>query len=82
MFADKSPVYTNRWRPPHYIRERTEAQNDAVREAHHIIAEGDNIPPPIARFEVSRAKLVKATVDTDTMFPAGYETACTDPEIP
>lgn len=26
--------------------------------------------------------MVEATVDTDTTFPTGYETACTNPEIP
>jgi hypothetical protein len=72
----------NRWRPPHYIRERTEAQNDAVREAHHIIAEGDNIPPPIARFEVSSVVSIKAPSETDIMVNTGHEIACANPEIP
>ncbi|ELU44676.1 DEAD-box protein abstrakt [Rhizoctonia solani AG-1 IA] len=38
------------WRAPRFVRERTEDQNIKIREAHHIIAEGDNIPPPIASF--------------------------------
>ncbi|CAE6433575.1 unnamed protein product [Rhizoctonia solani] len=38
------------WRPPRFVRERTEEQNNKIRENHHIIVEGDNIPPPIASF--------------------------------
>lgn len=39
------------WRPPHYIRSRTEAENGAIREENHILVEGDDIPPPITHFE-------------------------------
>ncbi|CAE6400567.1 unnamed protein product [Rhizoctonia solani] len=38
------------WRPPRFVRDRTEEENTKIRETHHIIAEGDNIPPPIASF--------------------------------
>ncbi|KAJ1310379.1 hypothetical protein OPQ81_007117 [Rhizoctonia solani] len=38
------------WRPPRFVRERTEEENTKIREKYHIIAEGDNIPPPIASF--------------------------------
>ncbi|CAE6476651.1 unnamed protein product [Rhizoctonia solani] len=38
------------WRPPRFVRERAEEENTKIRETHHIIAEGDNIPPPIASF--------------------------------
>lgn len=39
------------WRPPHYIRDRPEAEHDRIREEHHIIVEGDDLPPPIPHFE-------------------------------
>ena len=51
VFADAQLVMV-RWRPPRYIRERTEEQNNQIRQKYHIIAEGDDIPPPIASFAV------------------------------
>ncbi|KIJ17227.1 hypothetical protein PAXINDRAFT_112075 [Paxillus involutus ATCC 200175] len=39
------------WRPPKHIRERTEEQHLRLREKYHIIADGENIPPPIEHFE-------------------------------
>ncbi|KAG9018914.1 DEAD-box ATP-dependent RNA helicase 35 [Tulasnella sp. 427] len=38
------------WRPPRYIRERTEEENQRIRKEFHIIVEGDDIPPPIPDF--------------------------------
>ena len=41
------------WTAPSYIRKRTEAQNEKIRQKNHIMAEsqeGDVIPPPIAAF--------------------------------
>ncbi|WVQ72071.1 hypothetical protein IAR50_001615 [Cryptococcus sp. DSM 104548] len=38
------------WRPPHYIRSRSEEEHQAVRENYHIITEGDDLPPPIPHF--------------------------------
>ncbi|KDQ60557.1 hypothetical protein JAAARDRAFT_31516 [Jaapia argillacea MUCL 33604] len=38
------------WRPPKYIRERSEDQVRKLREKYHIIVEGDEIPPPIEHF--------------------------------
>ncbi|KJE05434.1 ATP-dependent RNA helicase DDX41 [Cryptococcus gattii NT-10] len=38
------------WRAPHYIRNKTELEQQAVRDKYHIIAEGDHIPPPIPHF--------------------------------
>ncbi|QRV86166.1 DEAD/DEAH box helicase [Ceratobasidium sp. AG-Ba] len=43
------PLKTS-WRPPRFVRDRTEEQNNKIREQNHIIAEGDNIPPPITSF--------------------------------
>ena len=40
------------WRPPHYIRDRTEEENERVRQKHHILVEGKDIPPPVEHFEV------------------------------
>ncbi|KAL1683440.1 P-loop containing nucleoside triphosphate hydrolase protein [Schizophyllum commune] len=39
------------WRPPHYIRDRTEEENERVRQKHHILVEGKDIPPPVEHFE-------------------------------
>ncbi|KAJ8699446.1 hypothetical protein PTI98_002560 [Pleurotus ostreatus] len=39
------------WRPPRYIRERTEEQHKKIREKHHILVDGENIPPPIEHFQ-------------------------------
>lgn len=41
------------WRPPKFIRDLTETEHQALREEYHIIAEGDDIPPPISNFTVS-----------------------------
>ncbi|GJE97052.1 DEAD/DEAH box helicase [Phanerochaete sordida] len=38
------------WRPPRFIRERTEEQHRRLREKYHIIVEGEDIPPPIENF--------------------------------
>lgn len=40
-----------RWRPPAYIRDRTEEQHQKLREKFHIICEGEDIPPPIEHFQ-------------------------------
>ncbi|KAI0282597.1 DEAD-box protein abstrakt [Russula aff. rugulosa BPL654] len=39
------------WVPPRYIRSRNEEKNQKIREKHHIIVDGDDIPPPIDSFE-------------------------------
>ncbi|KAF9501213.1 DEAD-domain-containing protein [Pleurotus eryngii] len=39
------------WRPPRYIRERTEEQHKKIREKYHILVDGENIPPPIEYFQ-------------------------------
>ncbi|KAJ8295713.1 DEAD-box ATP-dependent RNA helicase 35 [Rhodotorula toruloides] len=50
----KGIVYTERmkatWRPPHYLRGKSEEEHDAVREKFHILVSGDDIPPPIPNF--------------------------------
>ena len=40
----------HRWRPPYFIREKSEMEHQQLRDQHHIITEGDDIPPPIANF--------------------------------
>ncbi|KAI0290459.1 P-loop containing nucleoside triphosphate hydrolase protein [Russula brevipes] len=39
------------WVPPRYIRARSEEKNQKIREEHHIIVDGENIPAPIGSFE-------------------------------
>ncbi|OCF32706.1 ATP-dependent RNA helicase DDX41 [Kwoniella heveanensis CBS 569] len=38
------------WRAPHFIREMSEEEHQAVRDKYHIIVEGENVPPPIPAF--------------------------------
>lgn len=40
------------WRPPAFIRERSEEKHAAIRDKYHIIVEGDDVPPPIETFKV------------------------------
>lgn len=40
------------WRPPRYIRELSEAEQQAVREKNAIIIEGEDLPPAIEHFAV------------------------------
>ena len=39
-----------RWRPPRYIREWSEEKRESVRKKHHILVEGEDLPPPIRTF--------------------------------
>lgn len=48
FLADHYGVFS--WRPPRHVRERSEEENQKIREKHHIIVDGDNVPPPIANF--------------------------------
>jgi ATP-dependent RNA helicase DDX41 len=45
-------IFSCSWRPPRFIRERTEDQHSKLRDKYHIIVEGDDIPPPIESFRV------------------------------
>ncbi|PSS30919.1 hypothetical protein PHLCEN_2v2544 [Hermanssonia centrifuga] len=38
------------WRPPRFVRERTEEQHQRLRDKYHIIVDGEDIPPPIDNF--------------------------------
>lgn len=41
------------WVAPHYLRAKTDEEHDKTREKHHIMTEGDEVPPPCAEFQVS-----------------------------
>jgi len=43
------PIKTG-WRPPRYIREWSEEKRESVRKKHHILVEGEDLPPPIRTF--------------------------------
>ncbi|KAI7898278.1 P-loop containing nucleoside triphosphate hydrolase protein [Cokeromyces recurvatus] len=43
------PIKTS-WNPPHYIRNRTEVDHQAIRDKYHIIIEGEEPVPPITHF--------------------------------
>ncbi|KAG2232389.1 P-loop containing nucleoside triphosphate hydrolase protein [Thamnidium elegans] len=43
------PIETS-WDPPHYIRELSEEENQAVRDRYHILVEGADPVPPIKHF--------------------------------
>ena len=39
-----------RWRPPRFVSDLGEAEHQMTREKHHILIEGDDLPPPIQHF--------------------------------
>lgn len=43
------PLKTS-WRPPGFIRSRSEAENEKIREDHHVLVGGDDVPPLIGNF--------------------------------
>lgn len=43
------PLKTS-WRPPRFIRDRSEEQHRRLREKYHILVEGEDLPPPIEDF--------------------------------
>ncbi|KAF5330114.1 hypothetical protein D9758_018138 [Tetrapyrgos nigripes] len=53
------------WRPPKYIRDMTHEEHQKVREKYHIIAEGEDIPPPIEHFKASHS-LTRAFLYTNS----------------
>jgi ATP-dependent RNA helicase DDX41 len=54
------PITTS-WRPPAFIRSRTEEENAALREQHHVLADGRDIVPIITNFR--DMKIPKCIVD-------------------
>lgn len=51
------PMKTS-WKPPSYIlRERTEEENQKIRDQWHIMVEGEDIPPPLKHFKVQTQTL-------------------------
>ncbi|KAH9998988.1 P-loop containing nucleoside triphosphate hydrolase protein [Russula vinacea] len=47
------------WVPPRYIRARSEEKIQKIRATHHIIVDGEDIPPPIDSFEAEAHSLNK-----------------------
>ncbi|KAI0822665.1 DEAD-domain-containing protein [Trametes gibbosa] len=43
------PLKTS-WRPPKFVRDRSAEENMRIREQHHILVDGDDLPPPIDNF--------------------------------
>jgi hypothetical protein len=66
-----------RWRPPRYIRERTAIEHERVRQKHHILVEGEDIPPPIEHFTVGKFQAIFIIFNDVQLYP-GYE----DSKIP
>jgi ATP-dependent RNA helicase DDX41 len=48
----EEPLKTS-WRAPAFVRRRTEQENEELRDKHHVLAEGKDIPPLITNFRVS-----------------------------
>lgn len=46
----EDPIKTS-WKPPRYIIARSEIKNESIRMKHRILAEGEDIPPPITTFK-------------------------------
>ena len=42
----------NSWMPPEHIRMRKESENVEIRRSHHVVVDGEDIPPPIESFSV------------------------------
>lgn len=40
------------WRPPRNVLRLPEDRHQRVRDTYNILAEGEDIPPPLCRFEV------------------------------
>lgn len=40
------------WRPPRSILRMSEDRHQRIRDIYNIVAEGEEIPPPLCRFEV------------------------------
>ena len=40
------------WMPPEHVRMRKELENVEIRRSHHVIVDGEDIPPPIESFAV------------------------------
>ncbi|KAF9810820.1 hypothetical protein IEO21_06768 [Rhodonia placenta] len=38
------------WRPPKFVRERSEEENTRIRDKYHILVDGEDIPAPIENF--------------------------------
>eukprot|EP00002_Diphylleia_rotans_P018849 TRINITY_DN3649_c0_g2_i2.p1 TRINITY_DN3649_c0_g2~~TRINITY_DN3649_c0_g2_i2.p1 ORF type:complete len:615 (-),score=164.99 TRINITY_DN3649_c0_g2_i2:1931-3775(-) len=53
MITYDKPIQTS-WRPLKQYREMTEESRNAVRDAWHILVEGDEIPPPVKSFKDMR----------------------------
>lgn len=45
------PLPTHSWTPPRYVLSMSEERHERVRKKHHILVEGDGIPPPIKSFK-------------------------------
>lgn len=54
------PIKTS-WTPPAFIRSRTESENVELREKHHVLADGMDIPPLITNFR--DMKIPKCIID-------------------
>jgi ATP-dependent RNA helicase DDX41 len=46
------------WRPPRAILQMSEERHQRIRSKYNINVEGDDIPPPLCRFEVCLISLI------------------------
>lgn len=81
------------WRPPAYIRARTEEEHDAIREKLGFQVEGEDVPPPAPDFQVSHFPFGRVRgwnrshADTHLCYPlfshsAGYEAPAAAAQVP
>lgn len=47
----EDPIRLTDWKPPAWTQRMPEGAWDAIREYYRILVEGDNVPPPLDRFE-------------------------------
>jgi ATP-dependent RNA helicase DDX41 len=57
------------WRPPAFVRDRTEDEDIHLRTKNHIIVEGDDLPPAIENFTVSSRAPDLRLIDQDMKIP-------------
>ncbi|PRP76730.1 putative ATP-dependent RNA helicase DDX41 [Planoprotostelium fungivorum] len=63
------------WKPPSYISKRSESENESIRKKFHIIADGEDMPPPIRSFEEMKIpkEIIDALHDMDITQPSSIQ---------
>lgn len=81
-----------RWTAPRYIREKTDEEQEKIREKYHISTEGEDVPPPCPDFQVRELNffsfppsLLLERESSPSLWVVaclGHETSTSDPQVP